>query len=441
MMTTGADQQGQEGRQRHERQQPRRAQPVIAHVDMDAYFVEVELLSQPELRDRRLIVARDSPRSVVLSASYPARSDGVRSGMPLSRARQLSPGARILPPHQHLYREVSGRIMAYFGTLTDRVEQLSVDEAFLDLTGAVRRLGPPARIGELIREQVREQFGLPCTVGIADRKFIAKIASTRAKPDGLMLVPPARRIEFLHALPVEALWGVGGTTAAALHSRGIRTVEQLATTSKDVLAARFGRIGEQLYDLAWGVDERAVEPEREEKSIGAEETFDEDVDSTEQLRAELLRLSHRIAARLRAADLSASSVSLKLRYRNFETLTRSATLPHPSRSAPVLHTAAVQLLTRVGERPQSVRLIGVRAERLSRGEGGVQLSFDGAESRWTDAEAAVDTVARRFPEAAVGPASLIRRPGAAAEAPRGGTEAPRGDIADSGGPQGSEADR
>lgn len=383
--------------------------PVIAHVDMDAYFVEVELLSRPELRGRRLIVAHDSARSVVLSASYPARRDGVRSGMPLVRARQLSPRAEILEPHPPTYRSLSGRIMAHFGTLTDRVEQLSVDEAFLDLTGAVRRLGPPARIGEQIRREIREQFGLPCTVGIADRKFIAKIASARAKPDGLLLVPPARRIEFLHGLPVDALWGVGGTTAAALQDRGIRTVAQLAETPREVLAARFGKVGEHLHDLAWGVDDRTVEPEREEKSIGAEETFEVDLTSTEALRAELLRLSHRIAARLRAADLSAGGVSLKLRYRDFQTLTRSSGLPHPTRSAPVIHRAAAQLLDRLGDRPQPVRLIGVRAERLARGEGAVQLSFDGGESRWTDAEAAVDTVARRFPDAAVSPASLIRR--------------------------------
>lgn len=377
---------------------------------MDAYFVEVELLSRPELRGRRLIVAHDSPRSVVLSASYPARAQGVRSAMPLTRARQLSPDSLVLEPHQRRYRELSRQIMAYFGTLTDTVEQLSVDEAFLDLTGAVRRLGPPAQIGELIRRDVREQFGLPCTVGIADRKFIAKIASTRAKPDGLMLVPPAHRLQFLHALPVESLWGVGGTTAAALHDRGVRTVEQLAQTPRDVLAARFGALGEHLHDLAWGVDERGVEPHREEKSIGAEETFAVDISSTEQLRAELLRLSYRIAARLRAAELSASGVSLKLRYRDFDTLTRSTSLPHPTRSAPVLHRAAVQLLHRLGDRAQPVRLIGLRAERLDRGDSAVQLSFDGAESRWTDAEAAVDVVAHRFPESAIGPASLIPPP-------------------------------
>lgn len=383
---------------------------VIAHVDMDAYFVEVELLTRPDLRGRKLIVAQDSDRSVVLSASYEARVDGVRSAMPLARAKQLSPRALVLPPHQSRYREISARIMEYFGTVTDTVEQLSVDEAFLELTGARRRLGSPEQIGARIRTEIRERFGLPATVGIADRKFIAKIASTRAKPDGLLTVPPARRQEFLHSLPVEALWGVGGRTRATLEELGIRTVEQLAFTPRQMLARRFGAHGEQLHRLAWGEDPREVESVRQEKSIGAEETFDEDLWETEALQAELLRLSHRVAGRLRAAGLTAQGVTLKLRYRDFETLTRSATLPHPTHSALALHARVSGLLERLGERGQPVRLVGVRAERLHDDAGALQLSFDPVEAQWVEAENALDEVARRFPQAAVAPASLLRRP-------------------------------
>ncbi|GAA1170885.1 DNA polymerase IV [Nesterenkonia xinjiangensis] len=381
---------------------------ILAHVDMDAYFVEVELLERPELRGRKLIVAQDSGRSVVLSASYEARADGVRSAMPLGRARQLSPRALILPPHPLRYREFSLRIMEYFGTVTDAVEQLSVDEAFLDLTGARRRLGTPEEIGRTIRREVREQFGLPCTVGIADRKFIAKIASTRAKPDGLLVVPPSQRLDFLHSLPVRALWGVGGTTAAALEQLGISTVRQLAETPEDLLRRRFGVTGSHLRRLAWGDDERTVQPHREEKSIGAEETFAQDVSSTAELHEEILRLSHRIAARLRAAGMSAQGISLKLRYRDFETLTRSATLTHPTQSALTIRSRAAVLLDRLGPRAQPVRLIGIRAERLHHDGGALQLSFDRAETNWIDAENVLDAVARRFPSAAVGPASLLR---------------------------------
>ncbi|GAB3188402.1 DNA polymerase IV [Nesterenkonia suensis] len=397
-----------------------RRQRVLAHVDMDAYFVEVELLERPELRGRKLIVAQDSGRSVVLSASYEARADGVRSAMPLARARQLSPRALILPPHPARYQEWSHRIMEYFRTVTDAVEQVSVDEAFLDLTGARRRLGTSEEIGRTIRRQVRERFGLPCTVGIADRKFIAKIASTRAKPDGLLVVSPTARLEFLHGLPVRALWGVGGSTAAALEQLGITTVRQLAETSEDLLRRRFGVNGPHLRRLAWGEDEREVESRREEKSIGAEETFAQDVSSTEVLHEEILRLSHRIAARLRAAGASAQGVSLKLRYRDFETLTRSATLTHPTQSALTLRSRAATLLDRLGPRPQPVRLIGVRAERLHHDGGALQLSFDRAETNWIEAEHALDAVARRFPGASVGPASLLRPEANAPEAPGAG---------------------
>lgn len=381
---------------------------IIAHVDMDAYFVEVELLERPELRGRKLIVAQESGRSVVLSASYEARADGVHSAMPLVMARRLSPESLVLEPHQDRYREHSRQIMGYFSTVTDAVEQLSVDEAFLDITGARRRLGPPEAIGRRIRGEIREQFGLPCSVGIADRKFIAKIASTRAKPDGLLVVPPQRRLVFLHGLPVRALWGVGDKTAAVLERLGITTVRQLAEMPVETLKNRLGVAGEQLHRLAWGEDSREVQISREEKSIGAEQTFVEDVSSTDVLHQEILRLSHRIAARLRSAGLSAQGVSLKLRYQDFETLARSATLIHATSSAMVIRDQAGRLLDGLGTRRQAVRLIGVRAERLGQDAGALQLSFDRSESNWVEAEGALDAVARRFPGATLGPASLLR---------------------------------
>lgn len=381
---------------------------VLAHVDMDAYYVEVELLTQPELRGRKIIVAADSGRSVVLSASYEARVDGVRSAMPLSRARQASPHAIVLTPHMERYREISRQIMAYFDTITDAVEQLSVDEAFLDLTGSRRRLGGPEQIGQKIRREIREQFGLPATVGIADRKFIAKIASTRAKPDGLLLVPPHRRLEFLHTLPVTAMWGVGAKTAQSLEAFGITTVLQLAQTPEPALRRRFGVTGTALHRLAWGEDARAVQPHRIEKSIGAEETFAQDVADDAVLRAELLRLSHRVAARLRESGVSAQGLSLKLRYSDFETLTRSATLTHPTHSALAIYAKMLALLEKLGERSQSVRLIGIRAERLVDDAGGLQLSFDRTETNWVDAESALDAVAKKFPHVQTAPASLLR---------------------------------
>ncbi|WP_150463120.1 DNA polymerase IV [Nesterenkonia ebinurensis] len=400
--------------------------PIIAHVDMDAFYVEAELLDKPELRGRKIIVAGGAhdvgdPRQrasaavghvsegryVVLSASYQARTDGVRSAMPLTRARRLSPDSVIIPPQMHRYRELSAAIMEYFDTLTHRKEQLSVDEAFLDLTGARRRLGDPEQMGRLIRTGLRERVGLPATVGIADRKFIAKIASTKAKPDGLLVVPPQRRTEFLHSLAATELWGVGAKTAEALAGMGLRTVAQIAETPKQALARRLGAVGEQLHDLAWGIDPREVEPHRVEKSIGAEETFAADVHSEDQLRRELLRLAHKVAARLRAAEVAAHGVSLKLRWRDFSTLTRSATLPHGTQSAPELHRHAVRMLAGLGPRVQPVRLVGIRAERLGAADGSLQLSFDAHDDDWLAAQRALDRVAGKFPGSAVRPAALL----------------------------------
>lgn len=388
--------------------------PIIAHADMDAFYVEAELLDKPHLRGTKVIVAGGG-RSVVLSASYEARADGVRSAMPLSRATRLSPQSTVIPPQMPRYRKLSEAIMAYFDTITDRKEQLSVDEAFLDLTGSARRLGTPEQMGVRIRSDIRKQFGLPVSVGIADRKFIAKIASSRSKPDGLLLVPPAERIRFLHALPVTALWGVGAQTAKALQDMGLRTVEQVAQTPRTTLQHKFGVHGERLHDLAWGRDSRPVEPGRIEKSIGAEETFGVDISDTEQLSTELLRLSHKVAARLRAAELSASGVSLKLRWRDFTTLTRSVTLAHPTQAGSQLHRHGMRLLLGLGERTQPVRLVGLRAERLNHDDGALQLSLtetgqDAHDEEVLAAERALDTIAGRFPALSVGPASLLKRP-------------------------------
>lgn len=384
-----------------------RASAIIAHVDMDAFYVEAELLDKPELRGRKVIVAGEG-RSVVLSASYPARTDGVRSAMPLARASRLSPDSVVLPPQMQRYRRLSADIMEYFDTLTHRKEQLSVDEAFLDLTGARRRLGEPNEMGELIRQGLRERVGLPASVGIADRKFISKIASSRAKPDGLLVVPPHRRLEFLHTLEANQLWGVGAKTAEMLAQMGLRTVRQIAETPKDVLVHRFGTVGSHLHDLAWGVDPREVEPYRAEKSIGAEETFESDLSDSAELKRELLRLAHRVAARLRAAGLSASGVSLKVRWKDFSTVTRSASLAHATQSAPELHRHAVRMLEGLGVRSQPVRLIGIRAERLTGGDGSLQLSFDAHDDEWQTAQRTVDEVAGKFPMAALRPATLLR---------------------------------
>lgn len=380
------------------------------HVDMDAFYVSVELLRRPELAGKPVIVGGLGGRSVVLSASYEARRFGVRSAMPMASARRLCPQAQILEPHQDVYRKVSARIMAIFESITPLVEPLSVDEAFLDIAGSMRRLGPPRRIGELVRSRVSQELGITASVGIASTKFVAKIASTKSKPNGLLLVPREETISFLHALDVSALWGVGAKTREALARVGINTVYDVAHTPPAVLQRLLGATGRHVYDLSWGRDARAVTPVRVEKSIGAEETFARDVDEDEVLETELLRLAHRTAARMRAAGLQSRSVSLKLRYADFSTLTRSRTLTEPVDSAQLLYEAVRGLLAGLGRRPMSVRLIGLRAENLETADGAAQqLTLDGRDDNWRSAEDALDRINRRFGESGIMPARLLGR--------------------------------
>ena len=380
----------------------------IMHVDMDAFFVSVELRARPDLRGRPVIVGFPAERSVVLSASYEARRFGVKSAMPMMVARRLCPQATIIEPRHKLYYEVSGQLMAIFESITELVEPLSVDEAFLDVGGAIRRLGPPSEIGQLIRRRVAGELGITASVGIAASKFVAKIASTRCKPDGLLLIRPEQTVPYLHSLPVNALWGVGGKTAEVLARMGIRTVADVAATPVSSLKKVLGATGEHVHRLSWGIDSRTVTPVRVEKSIGAEETFAADTADDALLHRELLRLSHRTAERLRASGLVARTVALKLRYADFSTVTRSRTVHTPLDSAQLIYAVAIQLLESLGSRPLTVRLVGVRAEQLeAAAQTSLQLSLDRRDDNWRAAEQALDKVAQKFGSKSVLPARLL----------------------------------
>ena len=380
----------------------------IMHVDMDAFFVSVELRARPDLRGRPVIVGFPAERSVVLSASYEARRFGVKSAMPMAVAHRLCPQATIIEPRHKLYYEVSGQLMAIFESITELVEPLSVDEAFLDVGGAIRRLGPPSEIGQLIRRRVAGELGITASVGIAASKFVAKIASTRCKPDGLLLIRPEQTVPYLHSLPVNALWGVGGKTAEVLARMGIRTVADVAATPVSSLKKVLGATGEHVHRLSWGIDSRAVTPVRVEKSIGAEETFAADTADDALLHRELLRLSHRTAERLRASGLVARMVALKLRYADFSTVTRSRTVHTPLDSAQLIYAVAIQLLESLGSRPLTVRLVGVRAEQLeAAAQTSLQLSLDRRDDNWRAAEQALDKVAEKFGSKSVLPARLL----------------------------------
>ncbi len=385
--------------------------PVL-HVDMDAFYASVELRRRPELRGRPMAVGGTGSRGVILSATYEARAQGVRSAMPVMRARRLCPELVTLPPDFATYQDVSFGVMEVFRSVTPLVEPLSLDEAFLDVRGAARRLGSPRQVAAWIRATVQDEQDITCSVGVAGSKFVAKLASARCKPDGLLVVPPADVVTFLHPLPVEALWGVGEKTAELLRRLGLHTVGDLARTREETLQRALGpAAGAHLSALAWGRDERRVVPGEPEKSIGAEETFGRDVDDAEVVLRELLRLSERTAARLREQSVAARTVSIKVRFADFATITRSRTLRLPTDTGREVYDTARQLFEALGLQRARLRLVGVRAEGLVPAERAArQLALGEREHGWREAEQAVDRAARRYGAGAVRPATLVDSP-------------------------------
>ena len=381
----------------------------VLHVDMDAFYASVELRDRPELVGTPVVVAGGGNRGVVLSATYEARTFGVHSAMPSSRARRLCPNATFLEPHHHEYSNVSKNVMAIFSSITPEVEPLSLDEAFLDVSGATRRLGTPTHIGELIRTRVQDEQGITCSVGIAATKFVAKLSSGLCKPDGLLVVPVDEVIDFLHPLQIGALWGVGDKTEETLTRLGLRTVADLAHTPVGTLERALGpAAGRHLWELAWGRDERVVVPDAAEKSISRDRTFDVDVDDPEIIRRELLRLSQSVASQLRHADLAARTVSIKIRFADFSTISRSRTLSHPTDIAHDVYSTAITLYEALGLDRARLRLVGVKAEGLMDGSRVArQLTFDEQPEAWRQAERAADQAAERFGRGAVRPASLV----------------------------------
>jgi DNA polymerase-4 len=390
--------------------------PVL-HVDMDAFYASVEVRERPELAGRPVVVAGGNnpagDRGVVLSATYQARAFGVRSAMPVMQARRLCPHAEFVPPQFGRYVEVSRGVMALFREITPLVEPLSLDEAFLDVGGSLRRLGmSPAGIGEWIRGQVYDTHRVTCSVGVAPSKFLAKLASGLSKPDGLLVVPADGVLQFLHPLPLSALWGVGPRTAQALRRLGCTTVADVAGMPLPALRHAVGAASAQhLHELANGRDDRRVVPDLPEKSVGAEETFAHDEVDRTVLRRELLRLVERATAGLRHRGLRGRTIALKIRYPDFTTVSRSRTLAAPTDSAQAVFSVAAELLDAHRPRGMAVRLLGVRVEQLIRGVAAEQLTLDGGVSaHWPDAERAADAARSRFGSAAVRPATLLDTP-------------------------------
>ena len=395
----------------------------ILHVDMDAFYASVESLDRPELAGRPVIVGGARGRGVVASASYEARRFGVRSAMPMARARSLCPAAVVVPPRIARYREVSEMVFGIFREFTPVVEPLSIDEAFLDVSGARRIWGGAAVIAARVRHAVRTRVGLTCSVGGGATKHVAKIASTMSKPDGVLIVPAAETAAFLAPLPTRAMWGVGPRAAEALAARGVRTIGDLRDAPPSLIEHAVGVVAaRRIQDLAHGRDPRSVTPARIEKSAGHEETFDVDVTDGERLRREIRRLADRVGERLRAMGSEAAAVTVTVRFADFRTVTRTGRLPAPTSVGESLGRHALAVLDGV-ERPLPVRLLGVRAEGLR--PAAADTLWDEDES-WRRAEAAIDGAADRFGAGAVLRASGLVRGGDRVPGPAPGRARPQG---------------
>ena len=377
---------------------------------MDAFFALVEVRENPSLAGRQVIVGYDGNRGVVLSATYEARKLGVHSAMPMSRALRLAPNAIVVEPDHEKYSEVSENVMAIFESITPLVQPLSVDEAFLDISGAQKLMGTPSQIGEVIRARVSDEQGITCSVGVASTMFVAKLATNFAKPDGLHVVPADKVIEFLHPLPIGALWGVGEKTAEQLSRLGLVNVSDIANTPVKTLARVVGQAAaEHLYELSWGRDPRTVTPNQAEKSIGAERTFESDIDDPEEILAQILDLSNKVAKRLRAANYFSRTITIKVRFADFTSVTRSKSLPSSTDLATDIYATSKSLFEAMHLQRARIRLVGVRATGLvPTSESSVQLEFSNRDSGWREAEEAMDQVSLKFGNSAVKPARLIK---------------------------------
>jgi len=381
----------------------------IVHVDMDAFYASVEQRDRPELRGRPVIVGADPKgRGVVSAASYEARVFGVRSAMPIGKAARLCPDGVFLPVDMDKYAGASRQIMGILGDFSPLVEPVSVDEAFVDLTGTASLFGPAPEAVREIKRRIRAETGLTASAGLAANKFIAKVASDLRKPDGLVIVEAGREAEFLAPLPIERLWGVGKATAKDLAALGIATIGQLQRLSRATLVARLGDHGAGLHDLAFGRDDRPVEPWTPPKSMGAETTFERDTTDRARLDTTLRGQAERVARELRAERLAAARVTLKLRFADFRTLTRSHT-SDPTQDGLELYRRVAILLARE-TLVQPVRLIGVSASALTAEQTG-QLGLLGDDAvRRERLARAVDRITDRFGLDAIRPAALVRRP-------------------------------
>jgi DNA polymerase-4 len=385
---------------------------AIIHLDMDAFYAAVEVLDNPSLKGRPVIVGGSQKRGVVSSASYEARRFGVHSAQPVATAMRLCPKGIFVPVRMSRYKEVSEQVFEIFYQFTPLVEPLSIDEAFLDVTGSVRLFGPPEKIAKMIKRAVVEEIGITVSAGVAPSKFVAKIASDLQKPDGLTVVPEEKVKAFLGSLPIDKLWGVGKVAQEALALLSVRTVGDLRRFPLEVLEGKFGKHGTHLYLLSQGIDDREVEVSEEVKSIGHEETFADDLLDIEAVRKELLSLATRVSRRLRRHGIAGKTVTLKVKYHDFVQVTRSETLPDVTDDGGEIFRRCCRLLekTEVGKRP--ARLLGISVSQLLAQGREKQLSL--FQKRFTAPKRkklnlALDKISEKFGEDGILPATLFKK--------------------------------
>lgn len=388
--------------------QSNQALPTILHVDMDAFYASVAELDNPQYKGKPLVVGAGA-RSVVLSANYAARKFGIRAAMPVGRAQRMAPHAIFIAPDHKRYSEISARIMEIFNKYTPLVEPISLDEAFLDVSGSERLFGSGREIAVAIRSDIEKTEGITCSVGIATSKFIAKLASSRCKPNGMLEITHDRVLSFLHPLQVSEIWGVGPKTNEELLRLGLRNIADIANTPRQTLIRALGEAtGSSLYELAWGRDYRDVVIDEPEKSISAAETFAYDLENKEEILREYLRLCEKATSRMRSRNLRAKTVSIKVRFADFKTISRSKTFPLAINGTQETFAVVKQLYEALDIAGARLRLVGVGLENLVENEGAAhQPALGEREIGWAQAEAAVDRAIARFGSGSIKPARLV----------------------------------
>ena len=379
----------------------------ILHVDMDAFFASVAEKDNPRLKGRPVVVGA-GVRGVVSSANYEARKFGIRAAMPVYRAKALAPHAIFIPPDLKRYSEVSDHVMNIFEDITPLVEPLSLDEAFLDVTGSKRLLGSAREIAEIIRKRVEAEQGITCSVGISHNKFIAKIASAHCKPNGVLEIDPEKVLDFLHPLPVSEIWGVGPKTNEQLAKLGLIKVADIANTPRQTLIRALGQAsGTSLYELAWGRDYRDVETQRVDKSVSSSETFDEDLDNQEEILKILLRLTEKSAERMRAKGYAAHTISIKVRFADFKTISRSKTLDLPTVTTWEIFEVVKNLYQALDLAGVLIRLVGVSLDSLVENDDIQQMVLGQRASGWRQVDRVADRIRAKFGGSSLRPARLV----------------------------------